>query len=262
MKPRGVFLDLDGTVCLGESLLPGAIESIDFLRRERIPFLFLSNSLDDRREYAARLTRLGLPTSPDDILHAPLALERYLERHLPEAVLHVIGLPSLLDQLSPRFRLSDDPAQITVVVASIDHAFDYRKLNLGFQALRHGARFLATNLDRTWPTPHGAIPDAGAIVGALEACSGRRVEVVVGKPSAWMAGLAMEHLQCPAAESWVVGDSLESDVAMGWQAGMTTALVLTGAARRGQVGEDGLPPDHVLDSLVDLPALLEAVGRG
>jgi len=258
MHVSGVILDLDGTVCLGSALLPGARETVEFLRRRGLPWLFLSNTLDHPQVFAERLTRFGLPTSPEEIVTAPMAALDYLARAAPDARLFVIGEPPLAEQLAVAHRLTDDPQDIDAVVVSIDYAFDYHKLETAFRALRRGARFLTTNLDRTWPTPDGLVPDTGAILGALEACSRRKVDAVLGKPSALMAELALKRLGTPAGQTWMVGDSLESDVGLGCQAGMTTALVLTGVTRREDIGRGDLRPDHVLDSLNELPALLGA----
>lgn len=258
LSVRGVILDLDGTVCLGDALLPGARQAVEFLRRKGLPWLFLSNTLDHPQVFAERLTRLGLPTSPAEIVNAPMAVLRYLDRHAPGARLFVIGLPPLAEQLAVAHRLTDDPQEVDAVVVSVDYEFDYRKLEIAFQALRRGARFLATNLDRTWPTPDGEVPDTGAMLGAIEACTRRKVDAVVGKPSAWMAELALQRLGSPADQTWVVGDSLESDVQLGRQAGMTTALVLTGVTHPEDLDRAAVRPDFVLDSLGDLPALLDA----
>ncbi len=255
---RGIILDLDGTVCLGPALLPGAPALIDFLRREGLPWLFLSNTLDHPQVFAERLTRLGLPTSPAEIVNAPMAVLRYLERHAPGARLFVIGLPPLAEQLSVAHPLTDDPQEVDAVVVSVDYAFDYHTLEIAFRALRRGARFLATNVDRTWPTPDGEIPDTGAILGALEACTRRKVDAIVGKPSALMAELALQRLGSRADETWIVGDSLESDIRLGRQAGMTTVLVLTGVTHRDELGRADVQPHHVLESLADLPALIGA----
>lgn len=255
-----MIFDLDGTVCLGESLLPGAARSLEYLRRRGIPWVYLSNSLDLRSEFAQRLCRLGLPTSPDEILHAPLAVRRYLEEHAPGARLFVIGLPPLAEQLAAAHRLTDDPSEIEVVVVSVDYQFDYRKLEIAFQAIRRGARLLAANGDRTWPTPDGPVPDAAAMLGAIQACTRRQAEAVLGKPSPWMARLALQRLGTPAARTWIVGDSLESDIRLGREAGMTSALVLTGVTRREDLPGSLDRPDYVLSSLSDLPDLLD--GRG
>lgn len=260
-KPRrlpGLLIDLDGTICLGDGLIPGAAEAIAQVRRLGHPFIFASNTLEHAAEFAARLTRQGIPTAPDGILHMPFVLAGYLDQHTPGATVFCIGERSLIDQLAPHFRISENPEEIEVVVASSDLAFDFDKLNTAFQALRRGARFFATNLDPTWPGPNGELPDTGAVIGALEGCSGRRVETVVGKPSAYFARSALERLGLSPRHVWVVGDSLTSDVAMGKELGMTSVVVLTGVTRRDDLAASPMKPDHVIETLADLPGLLDA----
>jgi NagD protein len=149
--------------------------------------------------------------------------------------------------------LSNAPEEIEVVVASFDRTFDYHKLNIGFQALRRGARFLATNADRTCPVEGGEIPDAGAVIGALEGCSNRQVELVVGKPSPLIMEIALERLGLPADACLMVGDRLETDIAMGRRVGMSTALVLSGVTRREDLAHSSIQPDYVLESIAELP---------
>jgi len=169
--------------------------------------VFVSNKpLQSRTDYAAKLTRLGVPTQPDDVINSSLVLTRYLGREMPGATVFAIGEPSLLEELAAGFRLSEDPDEIEVVIASFDRTFDYRKLNIGFQALRRGARFFATNADATCPIAGGEIPDAAAVIGALEGCSKRKVELVVGKPSPLIVEVALERLGLPAGECLMVGD--------------------------------------------------------
>jgi HAD superfamily hydrolase (TIGR01450 family) len=143
------------------------------------------------------------------------------------------------------------------VIASFDRSFDYHKLNVGFQALRRGARFWATNADATCPVAEGEIPDAAAVIGALEGCSKRQVELVVGKPSPLIVEVALELLDRPASQCLMVGDRVETDILMGQQAGMTTALVLTGVTQRENLIYAPVQPDYVLESIAELPELLE-----
>ncbi len=143
-----------------------------------------------------------------------------------------------------------------MVVVSCDQAFDFRKLNIGFQALRRGACFLAINADATCPVPGGELPDAGAVIGALEGCSQREIELIAGKPWTRMAETILELLRLRAGQCWMVGDSLETDVLLGHRAGMTTALVLTGVTRRADLAHAPVQPDYLLESLADLPRLL------
>jgi HAD superfamily hydrolase (TIGR01450 family) len=252
----GLLIDLDGTVCLGEDLIDGAAEAIGEVRRRGHPLVFASNTLEHASVFAARLTRQGIPTRPGEILHVPFVLCHYLRQHAPGAAVFAIGETSLIEQLAPEFHISRDPEVIDVVVASSDLAFDFNKLNTAFQALRRGARFVATNLDPTWPGPNGELPDTGAVIGALEGSTGRRVEAVVGKPSALFAEAALERLGVTAPQAWVVGDSLTSDIAMGRELGMTTVAVLTGVTHPADLAASPMQPDHVIESIADLPALL------
>ncbi|MEW6567285.1 MAG: HAD-IIA family hydrolase [Chloroflexota bacterium] len=259
MRTPGLLLDLDGTLFIGTEWIPGARQALERLRRQGHPIVFVSNTLDWAEDIVARLNDTGLPTPLDDIIHVPRVLSDYLNRHFPGAAVNVIGERSLVDQLRPHVRLSLDPDEIEVVVASADLAFDFSKLTVAFLALRRGARLVATNTDATWPGPSGPVPDTGAILGAIEGCTGRRPEAVVGKPSRSMAEAALRRLGLPAHQVWVVGDSLATDVRMARQVGMTTVLVLTGVTRRDELAAAAVRPHHVLEAIAELPDLISSL---
>jgi len=258
----GTVLDLDGTVYLGDALLPGARRTIETLRAAGSRVVFLSNKpLQTRADYAAKLTRLGVPTSPDEVINSSWVLAHWLEQEAPGATLFVVGEPPLLAELQAAgFRLTQPstgssgrwPGEIQFVVASFDRTFDYRKLQIAFDAIRAGARFIATNADRYCPTPTGGLPDAAAVIGAIEGCTGRQVEVVVGKPSPITARAILDCLQLPASECIIVGDRLETDIRMGQEAGMATAVVLTGVTTPEDLAASDIRPDYVLHSLAEL----------
>ena len=145
--------------------------------------------------------------------------------------------------------LTEDPTETDVVVAAFDRTFDYRKLQIAFDAIRAGARLVATNPDPYCPAPGGGLPDCGAITAAIEAATGVRADAVVGKPSRAMARAALSRLGVGAGDAIVVGDRLDTDVAMGVRAGMHTALVLTGATRREHLEASSVRPEFVLDDL-------------
>jgi arabinose operon protein AraL len=257
-RAPGIILDLDGTIYRGDTLIPGAREAVERLHRRAHPIVFLTNAIESRAEHADKLIGLDIPASPDEIVNASLILTHYLSHEVPDATVFAISDPPLLEALSANFRLSEDPQEIDVVVASCDRTFDYRKLNIAFKALQRGARFLATNADATAPVAGGELlPDAGAVIGALEGCSGRKLEMVVGKPSPLAAEVAVERLGRPASECVMVGDNLESDVLMGHSAGMITVLVLSGVTRRADLAHARVQPDYVLESIADLPCLLD-----
>jgi len=250
----GYVLDLDGTVYLGDALLPGAQRTVEALRDAGSRVVFLSNKpLETRAAYADKLTRLGIPTTPDDVINSSWVLARWLEQEAAGATLFVIGEPPLLNELrASGFRLSEQPGQVDFVVASFDRTFDYRKLQIAFDAIRMGARFIATNADRYCPVPGGGLPDAAAVIGAIEGCTGRTVEVVVGKPSPITARAILDRLRLPASECLIVGDRLETDVRMGQEAGMETAIVLTGVTTPDLLAASPIQPDYVLQRLDEL----------
>lgn len=248
------IFDLDGTVYLGDALLPGAGEAISALRAQGKRTVFLSNNPTRTREaYAKKLTRLGLPTSATDIISSGVVMVDYLKHEMPNARLFVCGEDTLRAELGAAgFVLTDKASETDAVIASFDRTFTYAKLQIAFDAVRAGARFFATNADRFCPVPGGGEPDAAAIIAAIEACTDTRVEAVVGKPSRYMTDAILELLQMPAEDCIITGDRLETDVLMGIRAGMGNALTLTGATTRAMLDASEIRPMFVIESLQEL----------
>jgi NagD protein len=248
----GYVFDLDGTVYLGDSLLPYAAETIWELRRRGSHVVFVTNKpLETADDYARKLTRLGVPTGRGDVVTSVDALVDYLGREHPQATLLAVAEQSAIDELSAAgFTVTTSPLEAQVVIASFDRGFDYEKLNAAFQAVRYGgAAIVATNPDPYCPTPEGGIPDCAAMLAAIEACSGAKAEAVVGKPSAHMARALLGRLGMPARDVAVVGDRLLTDMAMARSLGMTGVLVLTGASRSDNLSDAPVQPDYVVNSL-------------
>ncbi len=250
----GYVFDLDGTTYLGEVLLPTAGETITRLRSLGKRTLFLSNNpTHTRKEYAARLTRLGLPTTVDEVIHSSLVMVNFLQRRMPGARLFVAGEEPLKSELTAAgFTLSEEPGQIDAVIASFDRTFTYHKLQVAFDAIRAGARFFATNGDRYCPVPGGGQPDAASIIAAFEACTATQVEAIVGKPSRYTIEAILDLLRLPAERCVMTGDRLETDVAMALNASMAGALVLTGATNSDMLAASSIRPTYVLERLGDL----------
>lgn len=252
------IFDIDGTICLGDALLPTATRTIERLRALGRPTYFLSNNTTSNAAgYGEGLTALGIPTPASDVVNAAQVLIAFLERELPGATLQVIGEPALVEDLrSAGFRMSSRAGEIDAVIASFDRDFNYAKLQTAFDALRRGARFFATNADRYRPVAGGGgEPDAAAVIAAIEACTGVACEVVVGKPSRLTVDYLRERIGLPVAECLMVGDRLETDIRMANEAGMASALVLTGATSEAMATGAANRPTYVLRSLLDvLPA--------
>lgn len=257
-----VVLDLDGTVYLGDGALPGAAEAVEELRGAGKRIVFCSNNPTRTPEdYAAKLTRLGIPTDPAEVFTSLTATVRWVRTTMPDAAVFPIGEQPLHDALTGAgVTLCDDPARIDLVISSYDRTFDYRKLQIAFDALwfHRRARLVATNPDRFCPFPGGrGEPDCASITAAIRACTGVECEAVFGKPERGLFDMIADATGLDAATTVMVGDRLSTDVAFARTAGMVGALVLTGETDRAAL--DAVPADEHPDLVLErLDALLTA----
>lgn len=255
---RGIIFDMDGVLYRGNHPLPGAREIFPALRGSDLSFILLTNnSTLTRRDYVAKLARMGILLQEEEILTSAVATAQYLAENYPEGGdVYVLGEAGLVETISqtPRFRA--DGWQPRFVVAGLHFGFTYDHLQRACGAIRNGAHFIATNADVTLPVEGGELwPGAGSLIAAVQACSGV-APVVIGKPSARIGELALERLGLQAQEVLCVGDRLDTDILMGNRAGMPTALVLTGISRREDVAASEAKPDFIFD---DIPTLMSAL---
>lgn len=225
--------DQDGTIYLGEHLLPGAKRLVEELRRRDIPCRFLSNNpTKDPDQYAAKLDRLGIPTPVSEIANTVVTTTRWLKANHPDAVVFPIAEEPLKNALrNAGIAMSENPEEIDIVIASYDRTFDYRKLQIAFDAIWfHNRAFLiTTNPDRYCPFPGGrGEPDAASIVAAIEACTGTTLHANMGKPESTMLTAALGDLDVDPTRCMMVGDRLSTDIGMALNTGMASCLVLTG----------------------------------
>ncbi len=261
---KGFIFDLDGTIYISDTLIPGAASVIRLLRENGRKVVFLSNKpIQTREDYASKLTRLGIPTQPDEVINSTFVMTNYLKKNAPGARLFVIGETPFVEELKRAgFTITDEPKEIEYVVVAFDRTFDYRKLNIAFQAIKLGAHFVATNPDRTCPVEGGEIPDCAGMIAAIEAVTTKKVEVIVGKPSPLMLQAALEVMGLRPDDCILIGDRLETDIKMGKEAAMATGIVLTGVTDEETLRgakHTSIQPDFVFQSIADVKNLL--VGR-
>lgn len=259
-KLYGAYIfDMDGTIYLGDELLPGAKRLIEELRRRDIPVRFLSNNpTKNPVQYAEKLQKLGLPTPLDEIANTVVTTVRWLKHHHPQATVFPIAEQPLIDALEEAgIRLSDDPTEIDIVLSSYDRTFDYRKLQIAFDAIWFEKRaiLVATNPDRFCPFPGGrGEPDCAAITAAIEACTNTKCDAVIGKPNPVMLEEALRGTDVPLSEVIMVGDRLSTDIAIAVNAGIASGMPLTGESTLEEVVQ--LPvdqrPTYVLDRVDQL----------
>lgn len=230
---QGFIFDLDGTVYLGDHLLPGAVEVVEAIRRANRRIVYLTNKpLQPSATYAEKLTSLGLPTPKEDVVSSLDSLVQYMTQMHPFAPTLCVSehlVAETLAKAGHRIIALESPQDAAVVVVSFDRTFDYQKLHAAFRAIRGGAVIVATNPDPYCPTPDGGLPDCAAMLAAIEACTGETSEAIVGKPSEHMATTLLRRLGLPPGETLLVGDRAATDVAMAHRAGMHSCLVLTGS---------------------------------
>jgi NagD protein len=259
---KGFIFDLDGTVYRGDSLIPGADRVIRLLREKGKKVIFLSNKpLQTREDYASKLTRLGIPTQPDEVINSTFVMTNYLKKISPEARLFVVGETPFIEELEKAgFKITEEPREIDYVVVAFDRTFDYKKLNIAFQAIKKfGAHFVATNPDRTCPVEGGEIPDCAGMIAAIEAVTEKKVEVIVGKPSPIMIQTVLDVMGLRPEDCILIGDRLETDIKMGRDSGIATGIVLTGVTDEETlkgIKHSSDQPDFVFQSIADIENLL------
>lgn len=258
MRYAGLVLDLDGVVVRGGQAIPGAAGAIAALRAAGVGVAFATNNATRTpTQVAALLGRAGVPATPAEVVTSALAAADLLE---PGTRCLVVGMDGLREALAARGCVEvRDPGLTDAVVAGLDQALTYDALRRATLALRAGARFVASNTDRTYPGPDGLEPGAGAIVAALVTASDRRPEVA-GKPHAPLYRTAAACL--PDGALLMVGDRLDTDIdgaaALGWD----TALVLTGVATPAEAAAARPRPTYVTASLAALVEQLGLVSSG
>jgi glycerol 3-phosphatase-2 len=228
-----VIFDLDGVVYEGAIPIPGAVEAINKLHAEGARIAYVTNNASRQPgEVAALLTSLGLTVTGDDVVTSAQAAAALLaEKLAPGSEVLVIGAAALRVEveragLVPVASASTRPV---AVVQGYGPQVGWAELAEACLAVRAGALWVATNGDRTLPSPRGPVPGNGALVAALVAALDRAPDAVVGKPEPILFARAAQRFG--ARHTLVIGDRLDTDVAGAHRAGMASMLVLTGVAR-------------------------------
>ena len=253
---EGYVFDLDGTIYLGDDLLPGAERLIRKLRELGKRVVFLSNNpTKDPEMYAEKLTNLGIVTPASDIVNTVVSMTQWLSHNHPDATVFPIAEEPLIRSLEEAgIKMSENAEEIDFVIASYDRTFDYRKLQTAFDAIWYHkrARLVTTNPDRYCPFPGGrGEPDAAAIVAAIEACTGARCEANTGKPDPIMLDIVADLTGLEATECVMTGDRLYTDIRMALDAGMLSAIVLTGETTAETLAEEPASnkPTYILERI-------------
>lgn len=246
--------DLDGTIYVGQQLLPGVKDTISLLRKHHKKILFITNAPTHTREDCQQLLcSLGVSTELEEVITASSLSAVYFLENFPDASIYIIGEQAITEEFRHYpLKVTKDPLQATHVLVGLDRAFTYDKLNSAMTAVRNGAKLVVTNPDPACPVPGGYIADTLAIAKAIEVAAGQRIEQVIGKPSAYYIQKIEENLNISKNKCLIIGDRLETDILMGKSNGIRTCLVLTGVSSQKDIERTNIRPDLVIENLVGL----------
>ena len=260
---RAYIFDLDGVLYRGEDAIDGAAETLARFRALPSPpllFFLTNNSTQARRDYAAKLTRLGMPCSEGEIVTSASATAAYLQgQGAAGRSALVVGGHGIREELT-RVGMEIIPADAAIethadfVVVGLDRQFTYHTLWRAQQAILRGAAFVATNRDDSYPVEGGqVIPGGGAMVAAIEACT-ETTPLVIGKPEPYGLQAILDAAGVSPAEALMIGDRLDTDVLCGNRLGVPTVLVLTGVTSEAKVRQapPEMQPGRIIYSLREL----------
>lgn len=242
-------LDMDGTIYLGEKVLPNAVEFISHARSKGIRVIFFTNNASKNpNDYVNKLNRLGFDASRGDVVTAGDVTIEFLKKNHPDTPVYLVGTPELEQSfLENGITLSE---RSDIVVTSFDTTLTYKKLVTACDLIRNGATFYCTHPDFNCPTENGYLPDSGAIAALITASTGAKPRFF-GKPCKETADMISMMFGVPFENTAIVGDRLYTDIALGKNNGLLSILVLTGETAREDINEENAP-DIVFDGIGDI----------
>jgi 4-nitrophenyl phosphatase/NagD protein len=245
------MLDMDGTFYLGDKLLPGALEFMAYLQDTGIDYLFLTNNSSKHGGiYADKIRKMGFDVDESKIFTSGEATTIYIKNKTDYRSVYLVGTPALEEEFGVSgFLLTDKNPD--AVVLGFDTTLTYEKIWKLCDFVREGLPYIATHPDFNCPTETGFMPDIGSFIAMVEASTGRRPDVVIGKPHNHIVDAVVEKTEYGLNEIAMIGDRLYTDIALG-KAGIMTILVLSGETNEMDLKSSEFQPDLVFRDLAGL----------
>lgn len=254
IRPRLVLFDLDGTLYVDDTPIPGAIDCLAALRAQGIALRFLTNTTTkSQQQLVGQLRAMGFTLGDNELISAPVAARLALEKMQQQAGRQLRIWPLVADAIQPDFSnfVIDEQQPDYVVLGDIGDRWDLALINRLFQVMHSGAELIALHKGRFWQTGDGLKADIGFFVAGLEyVCS--KNALVMGKPNRDFFQLILDSAGVAASDALMVGDDIDSDVGGAQQMGIVGCLVKTGKFRASYFAQSSVCPDMVLDSVADL----------
>lgn len=256
---RLFLLDMDGTLYLDDRLFDKVPEFLSHVRRIGGRYLFLTNNSSRGVEgYMEKLSRMGIPTAPEDYLTSVDAAIDHLRRFHAGEKCYVFGTRAFYGQLQTAgIPVTDRPEDdVDILLCGFDRELTFRKLEDACILLNRGVTWLATNPDWVRPTWYGSVPDCGSVCRMLTTATGRE-PLFLGKPQPAMAELALRRTGFSPEQAVMIGDRLYTDVACGINAGIDSIFVLSGEGTEADIAQYGIHPTWIFSDIAALYRQLE-----
>lgn len=251
-KRQNFLIDMDGVLVRGSTVIPGAEAFIERLIANEVKFLLLTNnSLYTARDLAFRLQMIGLNITSDRIFTSALATARFLQSQKPNGTAYVLGESGLTQALHDAGYVMTDMNPDYVVVGEV-RSYNIDQITAAIRFIDRGSFFIVTNPDTSGPEEAGIVPGSGALASLIEKASGRS-PFFIGKPNPLMMRSALNYLGVHSEDTVMVGDRMDTDIVAGVMNGLETALVLTGVTRREELPNFPYQPNHVYETVADIP---------
>ena len=251
------LLDMDGTIYLGDQLLPKAKEFLQAVEASGRKYLFLTNNSSTSTErYLDKLKRLGVDSPAETVLTSGAATADYLNNAFPGKSVYLVGTDALKAEFEG-FGIRLDYENPDLLVTAFDTTLDYKKLKDACHLAKSGIPYIATHPDFNCPLKDGDfLPDIGALTAYINASVSRLPDIVIGKPELEMIKAAERRTGCAAARMAMVGDRLYTDMAMARRHGLVSLLVLSGETTKEDLAQEKDPPQIVCDGVGNIIDLL------
>lgn len=251
------LLDMDGTVSMGEELIPEADLFFKALKDQKFIFV-TNNSSHSASHYVKRMNRIGIPTKRENILTSTDALILYLKKHLhvnlPLKVFPV-GTPDFEAELieSGIDIIKKKDKLIDAVLLAFDTTLTYEKLDIACDYIRKGIPYFVANPDKVCPLDEGRVlPDCGAILAFMQTCTGVAPVKIIGKPDTAMAQMVLSAYGYIPEDIAMVGDRIYTDLAFAKNSGIMSIAVLSGEATFTEICESNIEPEFIFDKISDI----------
>lgn len=265
LRDKKIYLfDMDGTVYIDDGLINGAVELIQLLKkRGNKCFFFTNNSSKTRKEYFHKLRGFGIDLSEEEIITSNRITASYLKNNHPTARIMYMGNFEATKEIKdfglnilPPYKRNLDK-RIDVAVMAYDTGINYEKISVFAHFLNQNILYIVTHPDINCPSKTGMIPDVGSFIAMFEKSTGRKPDLIMGKPSTVILEylFAQEGIEKTAAV--FIGDRLYTDIKMAQDVGISSVLVLSGESQLNDVKKGVHSPDLIVDSLYDLYKLFE-----